>query len=120
MISKLSKTSGTSTHETLQHNQFCPASTMGRTTSYTSLPLTVEKAPKKSKKPKQFSKHKLAIFFAEFVGTGILVFLGCMGCINGVDESLATHHMSSLSFGLVVMMVIQVEQTATNLLSQRL
>lgn len=81
---------------------------MERTTIYASLPLSVEKSSEKKKKPKQFSKDKLAIFFAEFVGTGILVFLGCMGCINGVNEDLATHHMSSLSFGLVVMMVIQV------------
>lgn len=82
---------------------------MQRTTTYsTSLPLLVEKAPKKVKKPKQFSKDKLAIFFAEFMGTGILVFLGCMGCITGVNESVTTHHMGSLTFGLVVMMVIQV------------
>lgn len=76
----------------------------------TSLPLLVEKTPVKSKKPKQFSKDNLAIFFAEFVGTAILVFLGCMGCINGVGEPKATHHMSSLSFGLVVMMIIQVRE----------
>lgn len=81
---------------------------MHRITIYGSLPLSDEKDPKKPKKPKQFSKDKLAIFFAEFVGTGILVFLGCMGCINGVNEDVATHHMASLSFGLVVMMVIQV------------
>lgn len=70
--------------------------------------VAVEKSPTKPKKPKQFSKDKLAIFLAEFVGTGILVFLGCMGCIGGVNEQVTTHHLSSLSFGLVVMMVIQV------------
>lgn len=67
-----------------------------------------KKRPKR--KIKQFSRDKIILFLAEFVGTGILMFLGCMGCIAGFDEVAPAHQLSSLSFGLVVMLVIQVSK----------
>lgn len=44
---------------------------------------------------------------AELIGTAMLVFLGCMGCVGslGVQPSLL---QISFAFGLVVMLVIQV------------
>lgn len=51
----------------------------------------------------------IAMFVAEFVGTGLLMFLGCMGCIiNYENEPETTHHMPSIAFGLTVMTIIQV------------
>ncbi|CAG9863152.1 unnamed protein product [Phyllotreta striolata] len=49
----------------------------------------------------------LALFASEFLGTGLLMFLGCMGCIPQVDDPPAFHHLSSLSFGLVILLIIQ-------------
>lgn len=66
------------------------------------------KKSKIKKKTKQFSRDVISLFAAEFVGTGLLIFLGCMGCISGVGEDVITHHAGSLTFGLVVMMIIQV------------
>ncbi|KAJ8939117.1 hypothetical protein NQ314_011230 [Rhamnusium bicolor] len=47
------------------------------------------------------------MFMSESIGTGLLMFLGCMGCVAEVDNPPAVHHMSSLSFGLVVLLIIQ-------------
>lgn len=44
---------------------------------------------------------------AELVGTSILVFLGCMGCVGSLGVS-PPHVQSTLTFGLTVMIVIQV------------
>lgn len=49
--------------------------------------------------------EKLSIFLAELIGTGLLVFLGCMGCIAWPGN---THLQMTINFGLVVMMIIQV------------
>lgn len=48
----------------------------------------------------------LAMFLGELLGTGLLIFLGCMGCIswNGQPPSSL---QSSLTFGMVVMLIIQ-------------
>ncbi|XP_015600099.1 aquaporin AQPAe.a isoform X4 [Cephus cinctus] len=43
---------------------------------------------------------------AEMIGTAILVFLGCMGCIGGFSF-IPSHLQLTLSFGLTVMVVIQ-------------
>lgn len=49
---------------------------------------------------------KISCFLAELIGTGILVFLGCMGCVN--NTSFANNHLQMvLNFGLVVMVAIQ-------------
>lgn len=50
---------------------------------------------------------KICAFLGELIGTGILVFLGCMGCVkNGVflDNS---HLQMVLNFGLAVLIAIQ-------------
>lgn len=49
--------------------------------------------------------EKLSVFLAELIGTGLLVFLGCMGCIAWPGN---THLQMTINFGLVVMMIIQV------------
>lgn len=49
----------------------------------------------------------ITMFLSELIATGCLMFLGCMGCIPEVDTPPAVHHMSSLSFGLVVLLIIQ-------------
>lgn len=47
----------------------------------------------------------MAIFFAEIIGTGLLLFIGCTGCIswNGPPPSIN----SAITFGFAVMIVIQ-------------
>lgn len=47
------------------------------------------------------------VFLAEFIGTALLLFLGCSGCVNwfGSPPSLL---LVALNFGLVVMIVIQI------------
>ncbi|KAJ8942301.1 hypothetical protein NQ318_005619 [Aromia moschata] len=47
------------------------------------------------------------MFMAELIGTAILLLLGCMGCIPEVDNPPAMHHMSSFSFGFVILLIIQ-------------
>lgn len=49
---------------------------------------------------------KVSKFLAELLGTGLLVFLGCMGCINW--DGHLTHLQIVFNFGLVVMAVIQI------------
>ncbi|KAI7815656.1 Entomoglyceroporin-3 [Rhyzopertha dominica] len=61
----------------------------------------------KTTRPKHLTKSNFVIFAAEFLGTGALMFMGCMGCINGVVPVEISHHMSSIAFGLVVMLIIQ-------------
>lgn len=49
---------------------------------------------------------KICCFLAELIGTGLLVFLGCMGCIK-TNEFPNSHIQLALNFGLVIMVVIQ-------------
>lgn len=56
---------------------------------------------------KQGTPKALSLFAAEFLGTGLMMFLGCMGCIPEVDTPPAVHHFGSLSFGLVILLIIQ-------------
>ncbi|XP_015115170.1 aquaporin [Diachasma alloeum] len=43
---------------------------------------------------------------AEFIGTGLLVFLGCMGCVGSLGNAPALLQISFV-FGLAVMLIIQ-------------
>jgi len=55
---------------------------------------------------KQSTLDKICCFLAELIGTGLLVFLGCMGCIK--NDAFPNNHLQIvLNFGLVVMVVIQ-------------
>lgn len=47
----------------------------------------------------------ITIFMAEFLGTGMLMFLGCMCCLTGFGNE-PTNVSSSMGFGFTVMMVI--------------
>lgn len=49
---------------------------------------------------------KISIFLAELFGTGLLVFLGCMGCVGNFEER-PSHFQAAFNFGLVVMIIIQ-------------
>ncbi|CAG9813987.1 unnamed protein product [Phaedon cochleariae] len=55
----------------------------------------------------KYEPKALTLFAAELLGTALLMFLGCMGCIPEVDSPAAFHHLSSLSFGLVILLIIQ-------------
>jgi glycerol uptake facilitator-like aquaporin len=46
---------------------------------------------------------------AELIGTFILVFVGCMGCIGSLGV-LPKHLQITLTFGLAVMVAIQVSR----------
>lgn len=45
-------------------------------------------------------------FLAELLGTALLLFFGCMGCLTWEREY--DHLQSNLTFGLVIMIVIQI------------
>jgi aquaporin related protein len=49
----------------------------------------------------------MTMFVAEVLGTGFLMFLGCMGCISSYDEPEQSHHFCGITFGLTVMLIIQ-------------
>lgn len=49
--------------------------------------------------------EKLSVFLAESLGTGLLVFLGCLGCITWGQPY--NHLQTVLSFGLVILIVVQ-------------
>ncbi|XP_066259169.1 aquaporin AQPAn.G-like isoform X2 [Euwallacea similis] len=53
-------------------------------------------------------KYYFTNFMSELLGTSLLMFLGCMGCAPQADNPPAVHHMSSLSFGLVILIIIQI------------
>lgn len=50
---------------------------------------------------------KISIFLAELLGTALLVYLGCMGCVSGLGNE-PSHIQITLNFGLAVMICIQV------------
>ncbi|XP_067632942.1 aquaporin AQPAn.G-like isoform X1 [Eurosta solidaginis] len=57
-------------------------------------------------KMKSSSLDKLCAFLGELIGTALLVFLGCMGCVkNAAYEN--NHLQMTFNFGLVVMVIIQ-------------
>ncbi|XP_019764160.1 aquaporin AQPAe.a isoform X2 [Dendroctonus ponderosae] len=53
-------------------------------------------------------KHYFTNFMSELLGTALLMFLGCMGCAPQADNPPASHYLPSLSFGLVVLLIIQI------------
>lgn len=46
-------------------------------------------------------------FLSEFMGTFMLVFIGCMGCVAGITNDTLSHFQLAFSFGLAVMIPIQ-------------
>lgn len=52
--------------------------------------------------------QRVVLCASEFGGTAILVFLGCMGCVTGIAGGSIPHEQISLTFGLAVMVAIQV------------
>lgn len=50
----------------------------------------------------------ISIFLAELIGTALLLFLGCMGCIEGLTSELSSTLLRSINFGLVIMMMVNV------------
>ncbi|KAG5676479.1 hypothetical protein PVAND_006310 [Polypedilum vanderplanki] len=51
-------------------------------------------------------KNWLVLFFAELLGTGILVFIGCLSCVDQFEHFHPTHLTICLAFGLSVMIAI--------------
>lgn len=45
----------------------------------------------------------VSVFLAELIGVGIILFFGCMGCLNG-----APHIQVALNFGMAVMTSVQI------------
>lgn len=56
---------------------------------------------------KQSTLDLLVVFLAEVLATGLLVFLGCMGCIQFGSEA-PSHLVICLNFGLAVMLLINI------------
>ncbi|XP_056634906.1 aquaporin AQPAn.G-like isoform X2 [Diorhabda sublineata] len=69
----------------------------------------LSKASKKmtDERKKYATPKALTLFASEFLGTGLMMFMGCMGCITEVDNPPAVHHFASLSFGLMILLIIQ-------------
>ena len=65
---------------------------------------TIELCNIKMMKQKTFDN--LCMVLAEFIGTGILVFFGCMGCVpmTGITSTMSI----VLNFGFTVMMIVQI------------
>jgi aquaporin related protein len=54
-------------------------------------------------------KDRVILCAAEIGGTAILLFLGCMGCVNSLSPGgIIPHEQLSFTFGLAVMVAIQV------------
>uniref|UniRef100_A0A182J224 Aquaporin n=1 Tax=Anopheles atroparvus TaxID=41427 RepID=A0A182J224_ANOAO len=49
----------------------------------------------------------ISVFLAELIGTGLLVMLGCMGCVSGIGHT-PSHFELAINFGLIVMIIVQV------------
>ena len=49
---------------------------------------------------------KIAMFLAELLGTALLLFLGCMGCMSWTGQPTSSFQ-SAFTFGMVVMLIIQ-------------
>jgi aquaporin related protein len=53
-------------------------------------------------------KQVVQMALAEVIGTGMLVFLGCMGTVVGMVHGGHSHLLLTFAFGLTVMICIQV------------
>lgn len=51
---------------------------------------------------------KIGLFVAEFVGTALLLFLGCMGCLLNIHGIPIPAHFVGISFGLTIMIIIMI------------
>lgn len=49
---------------------------------------------------------KITMFLGELLGTALLMFLGCMGCMSWNGQPVSSFQ-ASLAFGMVVMLIIQ-------------
>lgn len=56
---------------------------------------------------KKSTLDSISILLAELVGTGLLVLLGCMGCVAGLGHT-PSHFELCINFGLVVMIIVQI------------
>jgi aquaporin related protein len=54
------------------------------------------------------SKEFIQVFLAEVLGTAILLFIGCMGCVMDYLPSYVAHLQICLNFGFAVMICIQI------------
>uniref|UniRef100_V5I9M7 Aquaporin n=1 Tax=Anoplophora glabripennis TaxID=217634 RepID=V5I9M7_ANOGL len=54
------------------------------------------------------TKDRAIVFLSELAATAILVFLGCMGCVTAIAGGSIPHEQISLTFGLAVMVSVQV------------
>lgn len=52
---------------------------------------------------------RVTLFASEFIATGILVYVGCTGCVTQIAAGRSIpHEQISWTFGLAVMVAIQV------------
>lgn len=51
-------------------------------------------------------RDAVSLFLSEIIGTALLVFIGCMGCLPWGQSN--NNFTSSVTFGLAVLMVVQI------------
>lgn len=51
---------------------------------------------------------RIAFFISEFLGTFILLFLGCSGCVAGIHSTPIPHEQISFTFGFAILVAVQV------------
>ena len=56
---------------------------------------------------KKSTLDNISVFLAELIGTGLLVMLGCMGCVSGLGHT-PSHFELCINFGLIVMIIVQI------------
>lgn len=56
---------------------------------------------------KQSHLDLITVFLSELLGTALLVFLGCMGCVDG-GAFQPTHLSICIGFGLAIMLIINI------------
>ncbi|KAK9870005.1 hypothetical protein WA026_006100 [Henosepilachna vigintioctopunctata] len=68
------------------------------------------KGEKTGTKPRMLEvvKPYVTIFFAELIGTMILLFVGCGSTIDFSDDPVVPHHLKGMGFGLTVLLAIQI------------
>lgn len=58
------------------------------------------------------------MFIAEVVGTGILIFVGCMASIGSMSTVLPPPLQMSIAFGMTVNLIIMVSKLASIIIVQ--
>lgn len=56
----------------------------------------------------ELQKGTMTMFMAEIVGTGILIFIGCMGCIGTMGVVPPSPMQTAIIFGLTINLIIMV------------